>query len=436
MSIRKRLTLLILSMVILTCFLAFTKGYRESMNQAEALLDNELVTLAHVLIEQPLSKETPAYTSDLPQLLFQVWVDGSLASSSKSLQHYPINKSQWQTGFSVENLAGQRVKVFRLSEGNKRVLIAEPLSKRVALTETVILSAMTPLLWSVPILAVLISVFVKQGLAPLTRLSNQLKHRQANDFTAIPWQTPEQEIKPVISRLNDLFKRVESAYLRERFFASDAAHELRTPLSSLKINVHNLLAQGVDSVELNAMEKGVDKLSNIVEQMLILGRTYPEQWQAQFSPVSVLEISQHVVAQLYDRIDEKEHSISIDGDDFVIAGDEFTLVTLFGNLLSNAIKYTPAVGEIGITLKTENNRFIWQIDDSGPGIDEAQKQRIFNRFYRVGGDKHPSGEQGAGLGMAIVEHIVSIYNADITLADSHLGGLRVIVSFMQGEVSE
>ena len=86
MSIRKRLTLLILSMVILTCFLAFTKGYRESMNQAEALLDNELVTLAHVLIEQPLSKETPAYTSDLPQLLFQVWVDDSLVSSSKSLQ--------------------------------------------------------------------------------------------------------------------------------------------------------------------------------------------------------------------------------------------------------------------------------------------------------------------------------------------------------------
>ncbi|MEM6510133.1 MAG: hypothetical protein AAF644_11715, partial [Pseudomonadota bacterium] len=153
MSIRKRLTLLILSMVILTCFLAFTKGYRESMNQAEALLDNELVTLAHVLIEQPLSKETPAYTSDLPQLLFQVWVDDSLASSSKSLQQNLSNQSQWQTGFSVENLAGQRVKVYRLSEGNKRVLIAEPLSKRVALTETVILSAMTPLLWSVPILA-------------------------------------------------------------------------------------------------------------------------------------------------------------------------------------------------------------------------------------------------------------------------------------------
>ena len=170
--------------------------------------------------------------------------------------------------------------------------------------------------------------------------------------------------------------------------------------------------------------------------MLILGRTYPEQWQAQFSPVSVLEISQQVVAQLYDRIDEKEHTISIDGDDFIIAGDEFTLVTLFGNLLSNAIKYTPAAGEICITLKTENNRFIWQIDDSGPGIDEAQKQRIFNRFYRVGGDKHPSGEQGAGLGMAIVEHIVSIYNADIALADSHLGGLRVSVSFMQGDVSE
>ena len=83
------------------------------------------------------------------------------------------------------------------------------------------------------------------------------------------------------------------------------------------------------------MEKGVDKLSNIVEQMLILGRTYPEQWQAQFSPVSVLEVSQQVVAQLYDRIDEKEHTISIDGDDFIIAGDEFTLITLFNGCSIN-----------------------------------------------------------------------------------------------------
>ncbi len=404
------------------------------MMQAEQLLDNELKTIAHVLIEQPIHTDAPMLRSDLTQLLFQIWQDNNLLSASESLAELAQKPSL--NGFSVENLAGQRMRVFRLTMQTKQVLMAEPLSKRYALSETMILSAMTPLLWSVPLLAILISLFVKQGLSPLTRLSKLLKTRQANDFTAIDWQVNAHEIKPVISRLNDLFKRVESAYLRERFFASDAAHELRTPLSSLKINVHNLRTQGNNSLELDAMAKGIDKLSNIVEQMLILGRTYPEQWQAQFSPISVLEISQQVVAQLYERLDEKQHTISIEGDDYVINGDQFTLATLFSNLLSNAIKYTPSGGNIVIRLNNIHGVLGWQIDDSGSGIDDAHKARIFNRFYRVGGDKHPSGEQGAGLGMAIVEHIVTIYGASISLADSELGGLQVRVEFMQGAGSE
>nr|WP_306288367.1 ATP-binding protein [Pseudoalteromonas sp. WY3] len=277
-----------------------------------------------------------------------------------------------------------------------------------------------------------ISFFVKYALAPLTRLSRQLASRQANDFTPINWQVTDEEIKPVINRLNDLFKRVETAYLRERFFASDAAHELRTPLSSLKINVHNLAnkqSNSQNNQELKAMSQGINRLSNIVEQMLILGRTQPEQWQKQFSEQSLLTITQQAVSEQYDKIDEKNQTISLEGNDFVINGDEFTLTTLISNLLSNAIKYTPNDGQIIIKLASSNNDYSWQIDDSGSGMTEEQKDRIFNRFYRVGGDQHPSGEQGAGLGMAIVQHIIAIYDANIHLANSHLGGLTVKITF-------
>nr|WP_237707103.1 ATP-binding protein [Pseudoalteromonas sp. BSi20652] len=93
------------------------------------------------------------------------------------------------------------------------------------------------------------------------------------------------------------------------------------------------------------------------------------------------------------------------------------------------MKYTPNNGQIIIKLASSSHRYSWQIDDSGSGMTEAQKDRVFNRFYRVGGDQHPSGEQGAGLGMAIVQHIIAIYNAKIKLADSPLGGLRVNVTF-------
>ncbi|AUL75305.1 sensor histidine kinase [Pseudoalteromonas sp. 13-15] len=427
MSIRKRLTLILLSMMVLTCFLALVKGYQKSMSHGEQLLDSELKVVAGVLMQQPLSINAMApKIQDSAQLLYQIWQGGELLSGSNELN---LNLSQYQAGFQTLNIAGQRMRVFVFVTSLRTVIVAEPIAKRFELAEAVILSAMLPMLWAVPLLAIFISFFVKYALAPLTRLSKQLALRQANDFTSINWQVTDEEIKPVISRLNDLFKRVETAYLRERFFASDAAHELRTPLSSLKINVHNLAAQQGDNQELQAMTQGINRLSNIVEQMLILGRTQPEQWQKQFKEQSLLAITQEVVSQLYEKIEAKNHTISLEGDDFIINGDEFTLVTLISNLLSNAIKYAPANGQIKITLKQMHKQRIWQIEDSGPGMADDQKQRIFNRFYRVGGDQHPSGEQGAGLGMAIVQHIIAIYRAEIHLTDSDLGGLKVQVVF-------
>ncbi|MBH0061842.1 MULTISPECIES: ATP-binding protein [unclassified Pseudoalteromonas] len=431
MSIRKRLTLILLSMMVLTCFLALVKGYQKSMHHGENLLDNELKIVAGVLIEQPLALSTNAVqvSNNSAQLLYQIWQNNSLLSGSSSLSNNQISFSE---GFQTSNVAGQRMRVFVMRKNTRKVIVAEPMSKRFELAEAVILSAMLPMLWAVPLLAIFISFFVKYALAPLTRLSKQLATRQANDFTPINWQVTDEEIKPVINRLNDLFKRVETAYLRERFFASDAAHELRTPLSSLKINVHNLASKQSNSQnhqELQAMSQGINRLSNIVEQMLILGRTQPEQWQRQFSEQSLLAITQQVVSEQYDKIDGKNQTISLEGDDFVINGDEFTLTTLIANLLSNAIKYTPDNGQIIIKLASSNNGFSWQIDDSGAGMTEEQKDRIFNRFYRVGGDQHPSGEQGAGLGMAIVQHIIAIYGASIHLANSPLGGLTVKVTF-------
>lgn len=418
-------------MMVLTCFLALVKGYQKSMRHGENLLDNELKIVAGVLIEQPLALSTNAVqvSNNSAQLLYQIWQNNSLLSGSSSLTNNQISFSE---GFQTANVAGQRMRVFVMSKNTRKVIVAEPMSKRFELAEAVILSAMLPMLWAVPLLAIFISFFVKYALAPLTRLSKQLATRQANDFTPINWQVTDEEIKPVINRLNDLFKRVETAYLRERFFASDAAHELRTPLSSLKINVHNLASKQSNSQnhqELQAMSQGINRLSNIVEQMLILGRTQPEQWQRQFSEQSLLTITQQVVSEQYDKIDEKNQTISLEGDDFVINGDEFTLTTLIANLLSNAIKYTPNNGQIIIKLASSNNSYSWQIDDSGAGMTEDQKDRIFNRFYRVGGDQHPSGEQGAGLGMAIVQHIIAIYGASIYLANSSLGGLTVKVTF-------
>jgi two-component system sensor histidine kinase QseC len=155
------------------------------MSHGEQLLDSELKVVAGVLMQQPLSINAMApKIQDSAQLLYQIWQAGELLSGSNELN---LNLSQYQAGFQTLNIAGQRMRVFVFVTSLRTVIVAEPIAKRFELAEAVILSAMLPMLWAVPLLALFISFFVKYALAPLTRLSKQLALRQANDFTAINW---------------------------------------------------------------------------------------------------------------------------------------------------------------------------------------------------------------------------------------------------------
>ena len=160
-------------MVVLTCFFALVKGYQKSMAHGDALLDNELKIVAGALIEQPLalttgSQQRPQQSDTNSPLLYQIWQNNTLLSGSSNLANKP---AQFQQGFHVANIAGQRMRVFVINKGVRKVIVAEPVAKRFELAEAVILSAMLPMLWAGPLLAIFISFFVKYALAPLTRLS-------------------------------------------------------------------------------------------------------------------------------------------------------------------------------------------------------------------------------------------------------------------------
>jgi two-component system sensor histidine kinase QseC len=421
LSINLRLTLIIVSCLVLTTFLALLQGYETSFDEAQKQLDQQLHSVSKVLINTPVQ-----IWPEQNELFAKLWVDNDVQYSADLLASISRDNVAEQ-GFSTANIAGKRLRILVLSQGNKTLMLAEPVSTRFALIESLIISAMTPLVLVMPLLAVAIAWYVRKSLSPLTDLSKELQYRRANDFNQLVTMSEDAEIAPVIERLNSLFIKVEAAYLRERYFASDAAHELKTPISGLKIHLHNLQQGKLDS--LDAMEQGIAQLNHIVEQMLTLARTEPDTWKSQFYPVDLLAFTQNLVAEHYDKIDAKEQQISLIGEAQTITGCQFTLSTLLGNLLTNAIKYTPTQGEIRLTLIDEENRVGWRIEDSGPGMTEAQIARVFDRFYRVGGDKHPSGEKGAGLGMAIVQQLIAIYHAHIELARAELGGLVVTVWF-------
>ncbi|MEO2267435.1 sensor histidine kinase [Pseudoalteromonas pernae] len=417
MSIRAKLVMLLISMLVLILFIALVQGYQRSLERADSLFDNHLLERAQLLSDIPVQN-----TVIVGETLWQKWHGQTLiAGDAKLLATAPTEPLQ------TVNSRGQRLRVANYCKDGQCTVLAEPIAERFALSEQLILALMAPMLLGIGILAVFISLVVKRALQPLTLLSKELRARAANDFSMIKTQPKAQEIKPVVQTLNALLRRTEQAYLRERYFASDAAHELRTPLSAMKISLHNLLKR-YDDEDAKAINLSVDRLNHLVEQMLALGRTSSQQWQDKLQPQSVPVICQQIIAQLYPQIEDKELEISLDGECQHVIGEPFTLSVMIKNLISNAVKYTPRGGKIRVSLADKGEQLELRVSDSGPGIPAQLRERIFDRFFRVGGDSHPTHIPGAGLGMAIVQHVVGLYRGDVALQESQWGGLEVVVT--------
>lgn len=435
MSIRNYLLMIILSSIVLVCFGAAIEGYKSSMKQADALFDQELESIATVMVQLG-SKSLAAEQNAIDPSIFinyaiQVWQQEQLKLNLSPYQATtPIAK--FIAGFDYANFAGQRWRTYSYPSEFGWILVAQPQKYRFELAESMTLAAVTPLIVSMPFLALLISFTVKQSLKPLKQLTETLNAKQADDLCAIEVPRQSIELIPVVNTLNHLLERVEGAYLREKHFASDAAHELRTPLSILKVSLHNLMAQtGPSSDNLAALDAGIERMSHIVEQILLLNRTHPDQFKRSFTVLALTPLVQEVVSDLYPQILEKDHEISFSGEDLKMRADAFTFKTLLQNLIGNAIKYTPDQGKISVTLQYDAHDIVLTVSDSGPGIAPSERDRIFDRFYRVGGDQHQSQVIGCGLGLSIVKHIADLYQAKIALAQSEWGGLAISLRFTQ-----
>lgn len=451
MSIRRYLVLILLSIITLMTFFAAIQGYKASMAQATSLFDEQLVIVGKTLLatsatlsdksaENRLSAVTVVPST---HIAYQVFSNNTLLLRTDNAPQQLI--TELSAGFTDLNFIGQRWRVYIETSANEqaqrsqlKVLVAQPLEQRFSLAEQVILSAVTPIILVIPVIALFIFMAIRQGLKPLTVLRRELSEKKINDLSKLSSETSTKELQPIIQTLNLLFERLSAAFSRERYFASDAAHELRTPLSVLKINVHNL--QITQSENLNSagqvllmqLAESVDRMAHVVDQILTLNRTNPDQLTMVVTKLELQGLLQQVISDLYPEIMKQQHDISLESETTIIYANEFALLTLVKNLIGNACKYTPKGGHILVKTRLEEHSFTLTVEDSGPGIDSSEYQRVFDRFYRVGGDSHQSTVVGCGLGLAIVEHIVKLHHARIILAKStQLGGLSVSVTFPQ-----
>jgi len=454
MSIRRYLVLNLFAALTLITFVAAIQGYKHSMTRASKQFDQQLVALAQTLTVINLNTKNDKNNKNNPKVLqhessfaFQIFQEGELVLRSKNAPDSAMNHSfaidTEIIGFLDGNFLGQRWRVYsfvdlikKTSSVEKIIIVAQPLQKRFVFAQDVILSAVTPMIIAIGILSLLIYIIITRGLRPLRQLTKELVIRKANDFTPLKLKAKNSELESVIATLNQLFSRLNSAFERERHFASDAAHELKTPLSVLKVNAYNIqhdlthiLNYENDSV--NQLVLSVDRMSHVIDQILNLNRTNPEQLVIDSKVVNINYLLQNVIRDLYDEISDREQTIELESEDIYLMAHEFSLQLMLQNLIGNASKYTPNGGYIKArTYISENHDLKLIVEDSGNGIAPEEYQRVFDRFYRVGGDRHNSTVIGCGLGLAIVKHIVLLHGASIELSKStKLQGLKVTVMF-------
>lgn len=431
-SIRRFLIVVSLAVITLVNFVAALQGYKSGISNTDQLFDSKLVELAEVVAELASEQGTAQPIGDqaelpLPLLYQLLDAQGRVQRHSLLAPDYPL--ADTPGAFSLVNYNGRRWRVFlteTLTSGH-RVMVAESYDDRYFLAEGIILKTIVPILIGLPALMLLVWLIVTRGLRPLKQLTAEVEGKRSQDLTPIECDEVPEELRPLSEAMNKLLLRLAKAFDREKRFSGDAAHELRTPLSALKINLFNLKKQLPDGdADFASMEESIDRMGHLIEQMLLLYRLSPEQLQSEFVDVDLYEIAQQTIAENYAGIEARNQDISLEGESVRISGDGFALNTLIKNLVDNANKYTPIGGAIKVSVKPRGTAALLVVEDSGEGIPEAEQERILERFYRLQGHANTATIQGCGLGLSIVQNIVELHAGELKIAKSaSLGGLKI-----------
>ncbi|NVK25025.1 MAG: hypothetical protein HWE10_08875 [Gammaproteobacteria bacterium] len=441
MSLQRQLLALIISVFTLASFLTALYGYRNNLAQLEQNFDQELQTTAHFLQSiyqfvdpQDLTSNTLSrlkYEAKYP-LVYQIESESDIVSSKELLGHSWLGGKFG--GLSDRVFLKARWRIYTIIDTNSKIMVAQPIQQRLDAAETMLTSGIQPVIISLFIIAIAVSYIVYLTLKPVSNLGRQIQNKSFDDLSPLHVEDIPLELQPVLSKLNSLFTRLDLAFERERQLAANAAHELRTPISVLSITSHNLL-EDFNHDELKAeslieLQKNVNRMAHVVEQILTLYRYSQYDFNQQKSALNLQELLQRLVAENYDLLARNEQYIELICEPIIVEAEPFALYTLFENLLRNANKYGGQGCSIQITVAEDLDKVKVTVADSGAGVEESQLEKIWQRFYRAesGNLNSQNKIKGAGLGLSIVKHIAELHHATLEAGRSELGGLAVSVS--------
>lgn len=419
-SLRARLLAGLLGGLLLAALAAAALIYRTALAEANEVFDEHLrdtaLTLRDEAFEHPFNAVPQPELSQQDRaadLVVQVFsLDGVRVYYSQRHMAIP---GLTTLGYSDVETPEGPWRVYGAQTPLHVIQVAQPLSVRQARAARLALRVLLPFGLFVPVLGTLVWLIVGRSLRPLRELANQVDARPADALAPLPETDLPQEARPLVTALNAQLTRVEKLLEHERAFLADAAHELRTPLTALRLQVQ-ALAQAPESDRARAtatIQVGLERASRLIGQLLALAR---QQQPAGFvsRPVALDALARQIVAELLPLADARSIDLGVvEAAPLSVSGDEESLAILLRNLVDNALRCTPVGGRVDVAALTENGAPTLRVTDTGPGIPEAERERVFARFHRVPGS--PAG--GSGLGLALVRAIADRHGATVVLGE-------------------
>jgi two-component system sensor histidine kinase TctE len=312
------------------------------------------------------------------------------------------------------------------------VVVAETTVKRSRLAREILFSSVLP--EALIALATLAIVWfgVKRGLAPLARVSEEIKERSPNDLHALDAVRAPDETRPLIAALNGLLEQLAAANRNQQRFLANAAHQLRTPLAGLQAHTEVALSLPLPEAcraQVEQVHEATIRTARLANQLLALARAEPGGHAEPQSRVDLKQVVEGAADEWVHRALERDLDLGFDLEPAPVRGDELLLREVLANLLHNAVEYSHRGGRVTVRTGARAGRPFVEVEDEGPGVPASERERVLERFYRVPGTPGT----GSGLGLAIVREIAAGHAASITIGEGAGGkGSRVALTFPHG----
>lgn len=424
-SIRLTVLLWQFAALLLLGSVAVVATYTSAARSFTELRDLELAQIADAVARHGIDDDDGEI--DQPgDFLSQVWeADGRLSYAS----HEPPVERPAKLGQGDFRYDNQLWHSYSAQYQGQTVLVAREAGSRGKLLASLSLPLLALLSALTLLLLVALGIRVRRALAPLEALRTTLEQRDSSSLQPVDLSPSPAELGPLVTTLNDVFGRLRGLIQTQRRFTADAAHELRTPITAIGLNAqlaHKLVDSGRRdelATHLTNIQASCTRAAAMIEQLLTLARLDAE-GLPQHAPIALDALLREAVGELSVLADAQQIDLGIThAEPVTIHGDPIEWRILIDNLIGNAVRYSPPGGCIDVAVNHEGERTQVTIDDSGPGIPNAELDKVFERFHRVTGTEQP----GSGLGLSIVRRIAQRNGLEVHLANRPTGGLHVVI---------